>query len=168
MKIIMDSIWQYSHPEKFEFLDKRKNIYNIIFSGGESDESGKINFCINTKLQKKDEAQNIPLSKFLIDNNHIVNDGHYYIILGEKKRYSVFYKDGVILPFSDRICSESFVDSLKDIFDIAGTEVIELTKNDLNMTNKKEVSIRLSTALKILFGFFTLSCLLSLTYFYMW
>ncbi|MDH5981510.1 hypothetical protein, partial [Vibrio aestuarianus] len=83
-------------------------------------------------------------------------------------RYSVFYKDGIILPFSDRICSESLVDSLKDIFDICSTEVIELTKHDLNMTNKEEMSIRLSTALKILFGFFILSCLLSLTYFYMW
>ncbi|MDE1240604.1 hypothetical protein [Vibrio aestuarianus] len=163
----MDSIWQYSHPEKLEFLDKKKNIYNIVLSGNEADESGKVNFCINTKLQKKDEAQNIPLSKFLIDNSYIRNDGHYYIVLDEKKRYSVFYKNGIVFPFSDRICSESLVDSLKDIFDISSTEVIELKKHDLNMTNKKEISIHLNTALKILFGFFTLSCLLSLTYFYM-
>lgn len=168
MKIIMDSIWQYSHPDKLDFFDKKKNIYNMMLSGNGDDESGKVNFCINTKLQKKDETQNTPLSKFLIDNNYIINDGHYYIILDEKKRYSVFYKNGIIYPFSDRICSESLVESLKDIFNICGTEVIELTKQDLNMTNKKEVSIPLSAALKILFGLFTVSCLLSLTYFYMW
>lgn len=164
MKIITDSIWYCSHPEKLNFLEKNKGIYKLIFN---SDESGKINLCINMKLQRKDESKNIPLAKFLIDKEYITQEGHYYVDYKDGNQYSIFYKHDMIYPFSDRVCSEHIVKQLKRFFAIEDTQTIVLGKEDLKLVKNKEIMIKMSTVIKIILGIFTSSTLASLAYFFL-
>ncbi|AQS39916.1 hypothetical protein Sps_04834 [Shewanella psychrophila] len=163
MNIITDSIWYCSHPEKLSFLEKNKNIYKLIFNRSDS---GKVNLCINIDLQKKDESKNIPLAKFLIDNGSIKDDAHYYVDHSNGKQYSVFYKGGVIYPFSDRVCGEDLVNRLKKYYSLDDTKIISLEQGLLKITRNKEVMVKASVVIMTVLGMFILSSAASATFFF--